>query len=296
VAAFASAALASSGPADPAPGVWVWPTKPPQAPAVLAWRPAAGNRLRLVDLAWSPQAQDQKLLVVSAEELPGGGQRSQVWRLDMAPGTLGSASQSVRLLVSLPSAVVPGSLVWSPDGQRVVFLARAGSQRALCVVDVAGGAFRYLADLDPSETPGSRLPFPPAAWSATGHRLLFVARGQDSPSGVFAWFERPRRLVYRVDDDLVARSIGPTDADLAAWREDASSLVLLGRLRDDGPLVLRAADAALAQLNQLMELPLRPPAYAARWDLGHARLLLASPAAGLGDAPDYTLVRLAEDD
>jgi dipeptidyl aminopeptidase/acylaminoacyl peptidase len=206
-----------------------------------------------------------------------------------------ASSPGAQPLVSLPSAVVPGSLTWSPDGRRVAFLARSGSQRALCVLDLADGAFRYLADLDAIDTPGSRLPYPPVAWSATGHSLLFVARSQDPVLTGLGWFERPRRLVYRVEDDLVARSIGAADVDLAAWREDASSLVLLGRLKDDGPLVLRSADADLGQLGQLIELPLRPTAYAARWDLPHARLLVVSPAAGLSDALDYTLVRLGED-
>jgi PEGA domain len=290
------AALASNGAADPPSEVWVWPTRPSTEAAGVVWRLDAGSRAHLTDLTWSPQAADQRLLVVSAEDLFSGGQRSQLWQLDLAPGAVEAGPRGARQLISLPSTVVPGSFVWSPDGQRVVFLARAGSQRALCALDLPDGAFRYLADLDTSETSGSRLPFPPVAWRAGGHDLLFVARSQDPPSNAITWFERPRRLVYRVDDDLVARPIGPTDADVVAWREDGASLVLLGRVKDDGPLVLRAADAALGQLSQLMELPLRPPAYAARWDVPHARLLLASPAAGLSDAPDFTLVRLGEDD
>ena len=290
------AGFASNGTTDPPSDVWVWPTGPSMEVARVVWRLEAGSRTRLADLAWSPSASDQKLLVVTAEELFSGGERSQIWQLDLAMGGVDAASPAARPLVTLPSAVVPGSFVWSPDGQRVVFLARAGSQRALCVLDLADGAFRYLADLDTSESAGSRLPFPPVGWSAAGHGLLFVARSQDPASNVVNWFERPRRLAYRVEDDLVARPIGPTDADAAAWREDAASLVLLGRLKDDGPLVLRSADAGLGQLSQLMELPLRPSAYAARWDVPHARLLLASPGAGLGDTPDFTLVRLGEDD
>jgi hypothetical protein len=291
VAAFGSTAIAD-GPSE----VWVWPTTAAADAGRAVWRLEAGSRAHLADLTWSPRAADGRLLVVSAEDLFSGGQRSQIWQLDVAAAGVDSATTPARPLVSLPSAPVPGSFVWSPDARRVVFLARAGSQRALCLLDLADGAFRYLADLDTFEGSGSRLPFPPVAWVAGGHSLLFVARSQGPSASAFSWFERPRRLVYRVEDDLVARPIGPTDADVAAWREDAASLVLLGRLKDDGPLVLRSADAGLGQLSQLMELPLRPPAYAARWDVPHARLLLASPAAGLSDAPDFTLVRLGEDD
>jgi PEGA domain len=290
------AALASNGVTDEPSEVWLWPTGVSSQAGRAVWRLDAGSRAHLADLTWSPRAADQKLLVVSAEDLFSGGQRSQLWELGLTPGAAEAAPSAARQLVSLPSTVVPGSFVWSPDGQRLVFLARAGSQRALCALDLPDGAFRYLADLETSETSGSRLPFPPVAWTAGGHGLLFVARSLDPPSSAVTWFERPRRLVYRVEDDLVARPIGPTDADVAAWREDGASLVLLGRVKDDGPLVLRSADAALGQLSQLMELPLRPAAYAARWDVPHARLLLASPAAGLSEAPDFTLVRLGEDD
>jgi PEGA domain len=285
-----AAARDPGGPsAEAAPAVWLVPTGGADDGPRLVWRAQVGRRERLVDLAWSPRA--EHLLVGSAEELPSGGRRSHLWLLDQPDATGDSPLQVRRYLVSLPSALVPGSFVWSPDGRRVAFLARVGGQRALCLLDVAYGAFRYLADLDALDASGTPLPFPPVAWSAVGHRLLFVARGEP-PSGPFGWLERPRRLLYRVDDDLVARPIGPTDADLVAWREDAQSLVLLGRLKDDGPLVLRAADGGLGQVSHLMELPVRPPAYAARWDLPHARLLLAGPAAGPPDALDYTLVRL----
>jgi dipeptidyl aminopeptidase/acylaminoacyl peptidase len=268
--------------------VWLSPIGAGLSP-VLVWGGPGGHE-HVLDLAWSPDG--RRLLVASAEELPSGAQRNRVWLLELAPPGQAASPAAARALVSLPSALVAGSFVWSPDARRVAFLARVAGRRALCLLDVDAGAFRSLADLDAADSAGARLAFPPVAWSADGHTLLFVAEAHDLPRGLFGWPEGPRRIVFRVGDDLVARPIGPTDADQVAWREDASSLLLLGRLKDGGPLVLRSADAALSQTTQLLELPVRPPAYAVRWDLGRARLLLVSPSAGASDWPEYTLVRL----
>ena len=283
------AALArSSQAADLAAEVRLWPTGVAESPPTVVWR-APDRGARVLDLAWSPDG--QRLLIGTTEEVRGA-QRSQVWVVQPAAAAVEPPPEPVQPLVGLPSTLVPGSVVWSLDGARVAFLTRIGGRRALCLLDVTDGAFRYLADLDAADTSAARLPFPPVAWSSEGHRLLFVAGAQEPPSGPFGWLERPRRLVYRVDEDLVPRPIGPTDADVAAWREDGTSLALLGRLKDDGPLVLRSADAGLGLVNLLAELPLRAPAYAARWDLPRGRLLLASPSASATDALDYTLVRL----
>ena len=131
-----------------------------------------------------------------------------------------------------------------------------------------------------------------------GDRLLFVAPAQEPFHGPFGWLDnRPRRVLTRWDPTTwLPGPVGPVDADLAAWREDGG-LALLARLKDDGPLVLRAADETLGQTSHLVELPLRPPlGYAARWDLARARLLVASPAAGGSDALEYWLVRLGLDE
>ncbi|HYY89569.1 MAG TPA: hypothetical protein VFA49_12295, partial [Chloroflexota bacterium] len=250
----------------------------------------------IVDLAWAPDG--RRLLVAAMGERPDGGVRTRLWLLDVDGG--GGQAVLTRELVVLPSLHVAGSAVWSPDGQRVVFVARAGSVRALCVIDLGdgpGGEFRYLSELGEAEFEPAAAPYPPVAWQADGHRLLYVAPAQDQPNGPFGWLDRrPRRMLYLVGaEDLVPRAVGPLEADLAAWREDAS-LVLLGRVKDpDGPLVLRSADATLGDTRYLLEPPLRPPlGYATRWDLGHARLLIASPTGR--DQLDYWLVRLGLDE
>jgi dipeptidyl aminopeptidase/acylaminoacyl peptidase len=248
----------------------------------------------VVDLAWTPDG--QRLLVVGAEERPDGGVRTRLWLLGLEAGL----QPIPRELVLLPAQHVPGSILWSPDGQRVVFLARTATLRALCLIDLAREAvaeFRYLAELGEADFGAAAAPFPPVAWQADGRRLLFVAPAQDPPNGPFGWLDhRPRHVLYVVGaDDLVPHPVGPVDASLAAWRED-DSLALLGRLKDeDGPLVLRSADAGLGQTAHLLELPLRPPSgFAARWDLAHARLLIASPNGR--DQLDYWLVRLGADE
>ena len=106
--------------------------------------------------------------------------RSRAWFVD-------ADGQRAREVLSLPSEVVPGSAIWSPDGARVVFLAHAGGVNALCLLDLQGD-FRYLADLDPAPVlpPG----YSPASWSTDSQRLVFVAPHQH-PAGVsIVWNER----------------------------------------------------------------------------------------------------------
>src|SRR5207302_7216517 len=112
----------------------------------------------------------------------------------------------------------PGSDVWSPDGQGVIFLARAGALTALCLLDIEGD-FRYIADLNP--TPVSPLPYPRATWSGDSQRVLFVAPHQHPPGTGAGWLQSdPRRALYLAAvSDPTPTLMGDTDVDLAAWRE-----------------------------------------------------------------------------
>jgi PEGA domain len=261
----------------------LWLVSAGRAAPVGSWAVPAGSGERLLDASWSPDT--KRLLVVTGQAPAGAETRSRVWFLDLG-------GQRAREVLSLPSEIVAGSQLWSPDGQRVVFLAHAGAINALCLLDLDGN-FRYLADLDAAFTPP--LAYPPATWSADGQRLVFVAPHQH-PHGVpFGWLQPDgRHALYAVTAaDPHPRVLGDTDLDLAAWREDGQ-LVGLGRLGTDGALAVRLLGGA-GGFQSLLELPLKPrTGYAATWDLGQARLLVANPAAGGG--VEYWLARLGLED
>jgi hypothetical protein len=93
----------------------------------------------LVDLEWAPDG--QHLIVVGRQLVNGGAARNAIHWLDF---TAGEAQD----LALLPSAVAPGTYVWSPDGQTVGFVVHTASLAAVCTLSVAG-EFHYLGDLGP---------------------------------------------------------------------------------------------------------------------------------------------------
>jgi hypothetical protein len=249
-------------------------TAPLQAPRAL-WHAPAGERL--TDISWSPDG--ERLVAVTAHDAGAGAVRSRLWLIEPAP-------RSTRLLFTLPSRVVPGSLAWSPDGQRIALLAHAGLLNALCLVELSG-EFRYLADLEPSSS--EPLPYPPLTWSADSQQALFAAPRLEPPGAPAPWLQtESRRGLYLVDADAGApRLVGDAEAALGAWREDGQIMTLV-RSRD-GTLTVGLIGADL-RFNRLVDLPLKPAAvYAAEWDAHRARLLLASRSAG---EVEYWLVQL----
>jgi len=245
-----------------------------------AWRAPLEPAEQLVDVSWSPTA--QTLLTVSKRPLAGGAVRSRFWLVD-------AQAELARPILSLPSELVPGSEVWSPDGGGIAFVARAGQVNALCLLMI-DGTFRYLADLDPSSS--TPLEYSPLVWSADGQQLLFVAPHQHPPGASAGWLQPdPHHAVYvaKVDQPTPV-ALGDTDLDLVRWREDGL-LLGLGRTASDSPLSIRLLSRTADSPRLLLELPLRPPGeYAAVWDERRARLLVASPMASGGI--DYWLVRL----
>jgi dipeptidyl aminopeptidase/acylaminoacyl peptidase len=244
------------------------------------WRAplAAGERLQ--DASWSPRS--DRLLVVSSRSQPGGTVRSRAWFVD-------ADGQRAREVLSLPSEIVPGSSVWSPDGAHVVFMAHAGAVNALCRLDL-DGSFRYLADLELSQVAPPA--YPPASWSTDSQRLVFVAP-RPHPAGVsLGWLQPPAasRALYVADvSDAAPVLVGDTSLDFATWREDGQ-MFGLGRLGNGGALDLRLVNAA-GSGQHLLELPLKPSStYAAAWDRGRARLLVANPNPSGG--VDYWLALL----
>jgi Tol biopolymer transport system component len=256
-----------------------------------AWRPPLTPGEQLLDASWSPRADG--LLTLTGTVLADASMRTRVWYVD-------GDGRTARELLALPAEVVAGSHVWSPDGRRVVFQARSGAVQALCLLELDGG-FRYLADLvDRADQVGSLtapgLAHPAVAWSADSQWVLFVAPRQRPPGQVASWLQSdPRRALYVASSaDVAPVMLGLTDVDRAVWREDGQILGL-GRLGTDGALDLRVLGPARGEATRtgehLLELPLRPGvSYAATWDLGHAQLLIASPASAGG--VDYWLAML----
>lgn len=271
----------ASGAASPRAGlVWLTSSERPQAP--IAWRAPLDADEQLRDASWSPRA--DRLLVVA-----GGGQqqtsaaaRSRLWILD-------AATLQARELLSLPSDVVPGSAVWSPDGTRVAFLTRAGQLNALCLLDLnENNGFRYLADLEP--TSAAPIAYPAAVWSADSQRLAFVAPRQNAPDVPTTWLQadQPRAIYTATGTDAAPTLLSDTDADSIAWRED-SQLVAAGRGTGGSRLDLRLIRDA--ESTHLLDLPLRPAnGYGLAWDIAHARLLIAEPTSTA--TPDFWLALL----
>jgi hypothetical protein len=251
---------------------------PSSAPRAL-WRAPADEIL--LDTSWSPDG--QYVLATTGQQLAGGAQRNRVWLIDVQ-------SSVTRALLALPSQVVPGSFVWSPDAQRVAMLAHAGALNALCLLEL-DGAFRYVADLEPSD--GMPLPYPPLNWSGDGQRALLAAPARDPSTAQGGWLQpSARRAVHAVDAAAsTARLVSDVDAALAGWREDGQ-VITLGRGRDGNLGIDLLGDSERAE--RLIDIPLRPGApYAAEWDVARGRILVA---ARTGGAVEYWLIQLGLDE
>jgi len=244
--------------------------------------PASAADERLVDLSWAPDG--KHLLLASRQQLPGGSQRTRLRWLPIDRG-------DPRELISLPSEVVPGSYDWSPDGERVAFLARTGQLISLCLLGTRDGAFHYLADL--SRDDAGPLPFAPLAWSPDGRRLLYTAPVQDRPTGG-GWLFGSKTTAGLFAADLarpVGQRLGTAEGQFPIWRSDGSVLVLARP--SGGPLVLRQVEPS-GESHDLAELSLRASSrFAVRWGVAHAQALITLPGpASLGSSqPEHWLVR-----
>lgn len=236
---------------------------------------------RLVDLSWAPDG--RRLLLLSRQQLAGGAPRTRVRLLDATTG-------EARELASLPSAVLPGSYVWSSDGGRLALLTQVGQLTSLCLLGT-DGEFRYLADL--SRDDPAPLPFSPVAWSPDGGRLLYAAPAQDRPAGTGWLFgSKPATALFAVEAaQPLPRPLPDASGQSPVWRPDGGVLVLVRG--QGGNLALRQVESG-REPRDVAELPVRAgSAFAARWDAARAQVIVAvSGTATLGaNRPDYWLVR-----
>ncbi len=259
--------------------VWLAASGAPAAAPVALWHAPSGEAV--LDVSWAPDS--RRLLASTAQELTAGGVRTRLWLVDPLSGV-------VRLLLNLPSQIVPGAFVWNPDGQRVALLAHAGALTALCVLEL-DGELRYLADLEPVE--GTPLVYPPLTWSVDGQRALFAAPNPHALAAPATWFQPAARWgIYVMDRTAQApRLLAEADTLLATEREDGQ-LVALTRTRDGTLAIDLPGSSASAQ--RLVDVPLKIGALvAAEWDLAQGRVLIAKRVAG---DVEFWLVRLGLED
>lgn len=233
---------------------------------------------RLIDLSWSPVG--DHLLLVAQQRPQGGTTRTRLLRLDADTG-------AAREMIALPGEVVPGSYAWSPAGDRLALLVRAGNRTSLCLLGTADGAFRALAD-------ARATPFPDLAWSPRGDRLAFAAPPDAAPGDLVGIRAAPALHTNDLDGGP-ARRLGDAAGQGPGWRADGLLLALV-RPQGSGPLALRAFDAA-GMGQDLGQVPLPPGSLVGvRWDLPRGRALVATRPAASGDPPDLWLVRWAAGD
>ncbi|GAC1323461.1 MAG: hypothetical protein NVSMB2_21190 [Chloroflexota bacterium] len=257
----------------------VWLGSTDQAAFTRAWRAPVENQEAVTDASWNPRA--DQVLIATTRRADAATGMSRLWLLD--PGSL-----EARLILSLPSELVTGTPLWSPNGERIAFVAHGGTLNALCVLDTRDGQFRYLADLAPSST--TPLAYPVGVWSPDSEQFVYVAPGPTQANNSLAWpppTPRPGLFMVRaLDHD--PELIGDVEASFPAWREDGQ---LLGIAQQPGTGMLQVRLIAAGHSRpHLVDIPVRPSAsFAAVWDVPHAQILLAER---VGVAVDLSLARL----
>ena len=245
----------------------------------------------LVDLSWSPDGSG--LLLASQQRPQGGGVRTRLLRLALPAD--GQVTPAPRELITLPSEVVPGADAWSPAGDRVALLARADGRTTLCLLAIADGPFRSLADVATDGHPAP--PFPPLSWRGAGDGVgTPLAYAAPPPGGAggptFGSAPAPRLAIDGILGDR-ASDLGAAEGLGPGWRGD-DLILALSRPGRGGATVLRAFDPRAGGAGQ--DLGALPSAIGTpdgmRWDMARAQALLAVRGAGGGQF-DLWLVRWA---
>jgi hypothetical protein len=268
--------------------VWVAPTRGNEGHRVFTLQRAASDE-RLVGLSWTPDG--RHLLAVSQTDSAGAlgwistaSVHSRLFWLDPLSPVANTGNGEV--ILSLPSEILPDSVVWSPRGNRLVFLARTGSRVALCLVRSDGSDFRYLTDLDGNNSALS--PFPPIAWAPDGQAIVYARSNPPSasPSGwLFGTGSANLPTTSLFVDDLTGqppRLVSATGGEAPGWDLDGS-LVTFDPPDRSGLLHVRAVRPnGESQIVSQLSLPAGDPVLA-RWDLAHRQVIVATPAVNSGD-------------
>jgi WD40 repeat protein len=223
---------------------------------------------QITDLSWAPG--QHQLLAVASDQGGASGGRSRLVAL--------SDSAAPREVIALPAMVIPGSETWSPDGRQVAFLAKSGSATSLCLLNLADGGFRYLADTGGTTDP---LPVAEVAWSADNSRTLFTAEeaGQNV-AALWPFGGSPAAKLYATPPGG-----GPTHELSAALRSPVSlpDGTLLGFGRGKGGNVYLESLAEGRAPEPVSSTGLPRERFAARWDVArHQALLVTSGSASDG--------------
>jgi hypothetical protein len=227
---------------------------------------AAKTQDQISDLAWSPDG--RHLLLVIHHQAADSGTVTQLRWLDIP-------HDSVQTLVELPSAIVPGSFLWSPRGETVAFLTQAGPLVSLCLLRTNPPSFRYLADLGRNDA--HPLPFPPLAWSADGSRLVYAAPVQSRSNTLGGWLfgAQSAPALFRTTAPWTQnRRLGTAGGNAPVWRADGN-LLALAQPNGSGPLRVQVVDPGSGAATPVGTLPLPAAStYAVRWDAAHGQALL----------------------
>jgi hypothetical protein len=218
---------------------------------------------QLTDLSWSP---DGTSLLTVARQTTANGVRDRLFWIDPHVGT-------AQPVADLPTAVVPGSVLWGPDGATVALPTQTGSVVSLCLANVRTRAFRYLADLGQPDP--AALPFPPLAWSPDGRQIVYAAGMQERGSGLGGLL-----LGNHMVDALFTagaqagegRRLDAGTATAPVWRASGD---ILACTRTHGALTLDQFQAPTGRVPAVGVIPVTPASpFAVRWDAGHAQALL----------------------
>ena len=153
----------------------------------------------------------------------GGGARTRLLWLDLAARDGGNAP-APRELLTLPSEIVAGAYAWDPAGDHVALLARSDGRTALCLLDIADGRFRSLADIVADGRPAP--PFPPLTWRVGGEgggsAYAYAAPPIDA-ARTTGWSlgGAPSARLFTADSSTKPdQQLDATEGESPGWRDD----------------------------------------------------------------------------